>query len=481
MVSLRLLLFAIVLLVLLSPYVILFLRFPTWTALPADRVLNVFAFTAWQAVVSALGAMLGGVAGAMGLLAFAHRSWLRLLALLPNAVPVVLVILATMNVWPDVRGLSGIVLIHVLLNVGLVSVSVAGLLATRLSGLADLAYIEGASRWTFLVRGALPQIAPDLFRLFLFVFAVCFSSFAVPLAIGGSQATTVEVLIYEQIRVSPDWSGAMGLAALQTSAIFLLAALIGRQTRTSVGEARTSPLLQWRPGVVFALLPVVIVVGGLFSRVVRGWAQFGALPGFSEELPRLAAGSVITGFLTGVICAVLLLLLMIARPQGWARRLLLGLAAPSSVLTGFALLFLWSETGWVSLVKIAFGLSLIFVPAFYRLRWDGALGALEGQTIVARTLGASERLIVSRVLLPQLWETCLFLAGLGSFWAWGDFALSAVVGEKTLTLAMLAQSLMGTYRLDLATAVVCMIFIGGTLSFSMFWGTGRVLGTQTQR
>lgn len=471
---------ALIAILFLSPFLILFGRYPSWNLLPTDELARVFGFTALQAGASAIVSLSLGFVGALGLMAFPRRTWFRAFALLPNAVPALLVILASMNIWPGIRGLAGIVIVHTLLNAGIVAVAVAALLSTRFAGMADLALIEGAGRWAFLRRGALPLLAPDLSRLFLFVFAVCFSSFAVPLVIGGSRATTVEVLIFEQIRIAPDWSTALGLAALQTLAILLLSVVAGSKPRAALSADRSSPLLEWKPGVAFALAPAAVVVAGLVLRLPQGFAQLSSLAGFSEELPELISGSFFVAIMTGGFCAVGLLALMVARPEGITRRFLLGFVAPSSVLTGFAMLLLWRETGWASLVKISIGLALISVPAFYRLRWDGAIAALEGQVTVARTLGASERQIVSRILLPQLWPTCMFLAGLGAFWAWGDFALSAVVGERALTLAMFTEGLLGSYRLGLATVMVFFILIGGTLTFGLFWGAGRVLGTRTQ-
>ncbi len=480
----RRLAFASVFICLLSPFLILFVRFPTWSPPPASELAAVFGFTALQAALSALASVLIGSIGALGLMAYPGRAWPRMVALAPNAVPALLVILAAMNVWPGIRGLAGIVFAHVLLNAGLVAVSVAALLATRVAGLADLAYIEGATRRSFLARGALPLISGDLARLFLFVFALCFSSFAVPLVIGGSRATTVEVLIYEQIRVAPDWSAALAVAALQTLAILALSLLAGGTARSPIGAARGSPLLEWRPGVAFALAPAAIVVAGLVVRLPQGLAQGlgpgGPWPGFGGELPRLLAGSAFTATLSGILCMAGLVLIAFARPRGWGRRFLLGFVAPSSALTGFALLLLWRDTGWASLVKIAVGITLISLPAFHRLRWDGALDALSGQVAVARALGASEPRIFARVMMPQLWGTCAFLGGLSAFWAWGDFALSAVVGERALTLAMLAHGLLGSYRLGLATLVVCAVLIGGSLNFALFWGVGRVFGSRAQ-
>ena len=186
------------------------------------------------------------------------------------------------------------------------------------------------------------------------------------------------------------------------------------------------------------------------------------------------------GLGTGICTVLLLSLLAYVSPRGLARRILLGYAAPSAVLMGFAILFFWRATGLASYLKIILGLSLAAVPAFYRLQWDSILTSLEGQRIVARSLGAGELLTFRRVIWPQVAPSAFRIAGLASVWAWGDFSLSSVVAERTLTLAMVAQELMGSYRLDAATALVWVILAGAGLSYFFFSGVGRVLGSSAK-
>jgi ABC-type Fe3+ transport system permease subunit len=265
-------------------------------------------------------------------------------------------------------------------------------------------------------------------------------------------------------------------------ALLLMLSSLGRENGPTRLQSSPRPLdlLGWRPALVFVLAPSAIILVGLFTRLPEGLSQLGAVTGFADDLLRLIAGSFIVALGTGVLTALVLIVLMMTRPEGWTRKLLLGFVAPSTVITGFALLIFWRATGWASLMKISLGLTMIAVPSFYRLYWDSWLQALRGQVAVAKTLGASEALVLGRVLLPQLASPLMFLAGLSAFWAWGDFALSAVLGERALTVAMLAHGLMGSYRLPAATVVVCGILLGGTLTFTIFWGAGRVLGSRSQ-
>ena len=170
------------------------------------EVAAVFLFTSAQALASALGALVLGIAGAYGLAAipaflekFSTQSFARrhaplasrvfeTLALLPNLVPVLLLILAALKFLPGARGFWGIILLHVLLNQGLVSVAVVDLLRQRVGGLAELARVEGTTRTMFFWRAVLPILKSDLLSLGLFVFALSFSSFAIPLIIGARAA-----------------------------------------------------------------------------------------------------------------------------------------------------------------------------------------------------------------------------------------------------------------------------------------------------
>ena len=468
---------------------------------------EVFLFTILQALASALGAVIFGIAGAYGIAATprlfttlsskrepAHHSSrnasrtagimraTEALVLLPNLAPVLLLILAAMKFLPMARGFWGIVLLHVLLNLGLVSVTVLRLMRTQVGRLAELAWIEGASRTTFLFRAILPILKNELFALGLFVFALSFSSFAIPLVIGGSRGMTVEVLIYRSMRVDGDWPSALMLALLQMAAILLISLLIHRsesqpaQKNPSLRlEILSSPL-----GLVVALFPTVLIITSFFDGLAKGLEQFARLPSLMTDLSSQVAGSMVVGVGTGLLVTLFLLVITYVRPGGVLRRWLIGYAAPSSVLVGLSLLILWRVTGFASLLKIIVGLSLILTPGFYRMQWDALLQSFEGQVRVAESLGASAKLIFTEVVLPQVWAPIGALAGLASLWAWGDFALSSVIAERQVTLAMTANALMDSYRLDVATVYIWMIAIGGLVSHALFTGVGRVLGSTSE-
>lgn len=451
--------------------------------------LRVFGFTVLQAGLSSLLALVLGVLGAYGLsaaeLQFGRMNGklLGAFALLPNVAPVLLFLLAVMKFLPSVRGFSGIVIVHALLNTGLVSASVLRLFREKVAPLADLAWIEGASRSRFALKVMWPALRSDLRTIALFVFALCFSSLAVPLVIGGSRATTTEVLIWQNIRINGNFSVGMGLALLQLASILVLTFLLRRNSSEpkSIGEKLAQPLLSNLFGLPFVLFPSVLLVLSMFSGVLTGAHQFFDQDYLAGEFVRNFMGSFFVALATGVLVILLLMKIAYFDPRGLFRRILLGYVAPSSVITGFAILLMWRATGLATYFKIIFALSLITVPSFYRLYWDAALENLRGQRLVARSLGASIWLTYRRIVFPQLLKPACFIAGLSSLWAWGDFAMSRVIAERDVTLAMTIQSLMGSYRFDMATFLVWILLFGGIATFFIFEGVGRVYGQKPPR
>jgi thiamine transport system permease protein len=489
----KLIVAALVALFLAFPFLGLLAHGTAWKLPPLDELSDVLLFTTAQALASALVSLVLGLVGAFGIhwlaeKAGAHFSrFIQGLILLPNAAPVIVLLLAVMKFFPFARGFFGIVFVHTLLNMGLVSVVALSLFQSRVSTLAELAWIEGATGVRFFLKGVLPLIWSDLGVIFLFVFALCFTSFAVPLMIGGSHATTLEVLIYQKVRLDLDWSQALGLAGVQVLAVLWFAWFLGAEKSrrsTSMISARRlehpTPLLSWKWGLLIAVIPPFIVALGLMSGFVSGVARLLSMNAVIEVLPQLLLGSLGVAVGTGLLSVSLLLLLAYLNPRGWFRNFLIGYATPSAALTGFALLIVWRDLGLATYFKIILGITLATVPAFYRLRWDALLSGLQNQRTVGESLGASDGLIFRRIVLPQIARSAFFIGGLAALWAWGDFALSSVVAERSVTIALLVGSLMEAYRFDAATVLVWILLLGGLSTFFIFQGVGRVLGAKPE-
>ncbi|HRO67241.1 MAG TPA: iron ABC transporter permease, partial [Pseudobdellovibrionaceae bacterium] len=293
---------------LLFPFLFLLWRFPNGLRVDPGELWWAFSNSFRQAFGSATFSLV------LGMIFFSpkvKRHWrllFEILLLLPNFLPPLFVLLAVLNlVDPFPMGLPGMILVHTIMNWGLVAVSAARLIESRLGGMAELAWIEGASFGTFLKRVFFPLLWRDLGSLWLFVFVVCFSGFAVPLVVGGGRGTTLEVLIYEKIRFSTNWSEAVAIAAIQSLFLFGLSWVLVRGEGKPSSEARNLSLLRLKSGVVLNLLLSGLLLLGYFQGFPAGFSQIGSLFDLKNEIIGAFAGSLAVGLGTGVLCFLFLL------------------------------------------------------------------------------------------------------------------------------------------------------------------------------
>ena len=61
------------------------------------------------------------------------------------------------------------------------------------------------------------------------------------------------------------------------------------------------------------------------------------------------------------------------------------------------------------------------------------------------------------------------LAGIASFWAVGDFALGKLLLPQDVTLSLLIESLLSSYRLNAAMALMSLLLVLGICCYLFFW------------
>lgn len=469
------------------PFLILMARFDLTATWNLDEILWAFGNSFNQAALSATVTVLLGIWGGRGLLSFSGtrasmaRSWLELLLLLPNFLPALFTLLVLLNLLePYPTGVIGIALAHVALNWGLASVLAAALIERKLGGLAEVAWVEGWSRRRFWWRGAVPLLAKDFGLMWAFFFALCFASFSIPLVVGGVRGTTLEVLIYEKIRLSTDWGMAVNLAILQSAVLFLIGWLAMRGRASGPSRPANLRFLRSSWGLGAVVLFSMAWIFGYAQGLVSGLPQVGMLGELVTDLGRALAGSLAIALLTGFLCLLGLAGLAWIWPSAWFEKFLSGYVAPSQALAGFAFLIVTPNEGWWPYLKIPLVLTLLFLTSLWRMGWQSELDSLRGQRDVALTLGASESLIRRRVIWPQASARAGTLAGIAAVWAAGDFALSRILAYRDLTLAMMTESLMSGYRLGLATVLSLGVIGVAVLAFVIMKGVAGVAGRESR-
>jgi thiamine transport system permease protein len=475
-------LFIFFLFFLLFPYGLLISKISIASSLDLPELWWAFKNSIFQATFSAVGSLLMGFWLAFGLFSLQRKSFMQpwmvrlfqVFLLLPSFLPPLFILLVLLSlVDPFPTGLIGVVLVHVIMNAGLVALLVKSLIESKMRPLVEVAAVEGASQFLFL-RSCFGMVRRDLMSILLFVFVLCFCSFSIPLIAGGGRATTLEILIYEKIRISAAWGEALSLSILQLLFIFLLSLFPFQARKRLFGRGEQLPLLGSRSGVVVLLLYCFGLILYFLFQSLSGWPQVFRIPGLWQEALTLIPFSLFFGLTVGLFVALLLFLTAYGAPHRSLHRLISGMVSPSTALLGFSLLFFISNEEPWNYLKWIVGFSYLIFSTLYRWGWDQEVSGLMDQVQVAETLGASRSLILTDVLLPQLLEPLARIAGVASLWALGDFALGKILMGRDASLSLLIETLLSSYRLQSAMALMGLLLILGCVCSFLFWGISYV-------
>ena len=482
------LLVACLLVALLLFPVFLFLFKVSSVRLPdSPRWFFVLLSTLSQAGLSAFFSVLLGVAGGLGLCQWAKKPgrkmgmW-ELICLLPVLLPPLVSVLAWVNVsewfFRFPFSFTSVVGVHVLMNIGLVSVFFFRLFSAHAGNLPAYAFLHGASRYQLLKTFLFFEFRKDVILIFLLVFSFCFTSFSVPLLIGGVSGQTLEVFIAEKLKTPSAWPEAGALFLIETLFIFLFFILLyGKNNLSALSVDKKNSHLYHLPCSYLWSLPMLsslLVFCGLWG-FLSSSTVWGELFLIKSELLSVWGNTFLMGILTGLCVFVLLCLCAFCLRELFLRKFLTAYAGSSVAFMGFAFLLIGSDAWFVVLLKWSLGLSLLFLPALYRLMGERVVRRLGHQVQVADLMGASRIMVFYRIVLPQCAGVFLFLAGIAAFWACGDFAYSSITSGGWGNLALLIQDLFSSYRFDLASVLTWICILTGGICFSLFAGVGFVL------
>ena len=470
-------------LVLFPIFVFLFkiplLRFPI-----SSQWVEVLFSTLLQAGLSAFLSVLFGIFGALGLCfvfpKYIKKGVVELFCLLPALLPPLIPVLAWVNVSEFFMhfpfSFSSVLAVHVLMNIGLVSVFFSRLFCTQIGDLSAWAFLHGITRWSFLKKILFFEMRKDIILIFLLIFSFCFTSFSVPLLVGGASGQTLEVFIAEKLKDPFTWPEAMALFLVETIFIFILFSLLyGRKEKhVQVKEKKKLYLLPCLSLVVLPVLPALLIFFGL-GDVFSSKTIWQDLSTIKVSVVIAMVQTVFVGLGTGACVLFLLSAVAFCLRDLFLRRFLVAYSGASAAFMGFAFLLIGSDGPMEILLKWSLGLSLLFLPALYRLMGESLLRRLKNQIRLVDLMGAGRVMSFTKITWPQCASTFFFLSGIAAFWACGDFAYSSIVGGELGHLAMLIQDLFASYRFELATVLTWILIFIGVFSFSLFAGVAFVL------
>ncbi len=454
---------------------------------PADWA--AIRFTVTQALVSAgLSVLLAiPVARALARRRFRGRSLLITLMGAPFLLPVVVAVIGLLAVFGragvvnsglawlglpaiSIFGFHGVVLAHVFFNLPLaIRLILQGWLAIpaeRFRLAASLnAPVGRLLEWPMLRR-----VVPGVF---LVIFLICLTSFAVALTLGGGpRATTVELAIYQALRFDFDLGRAALLACVQFGLCVVAAAIVWRLSLVdTMGTGLDRVVQRWDlrwPVLDYLMIGLVAVF--LFTPlcmvVWRGLPGLAMLP---ADIWAAAGRSVIVAACSALLCLCMALALALRGGRIMEVVGVLPLAASGLVVGTGAFLLVYP---FINPARLALPITVL-VNAILALPF--ALRAI-GQAVdeVARdygrlgaSLGLSRWGWVRIVVLPRIRRPLGFGAGLAAALSMGDLGvITLFAGEAQQTLPLAMYRLMGAYRMEAAAGAALLLL---ALSFAAFW------------
>lgn len=440
-------------------------------AIPVARALARRRFRGRGALITLLGApfILPVIVAVLGLLdVFGRSGWINA-ALGALGLP-------SLHIY----GLHGVVLAHVFFNLPLATRLILqgwqDIPAERFRLAAQLDCRPGDIR-RLLERPMLARSVPSALAV---IFAICMTSFAVALTLGGGpRATTVELAIYQAFRFDFDLGRAALLSCLQIALTAAAAVIALRAARgEGFGAGLDRPVMRWDArGIGLRLVDAgVIGLAALFLLLPLAAIVAGGVPGLLA-LPRsvfVAAGlSLIVALGSTAILLVLALPMAAALSggrHGWIDIAgLLGLAA-SPLVIGTGLFIL------IHPVADPFALALpvtALVNAISALPFALRILVPRAREIVARhgRLGLSLHMqgaaFFRLVLLARMRPQIGFAAGLTAALSMGDLGVIALFADpERATLPLQIYRLMGAYRMEAAAGAALLLLV---LSVALFW------------
>lgn len=482
-----------------------------------ERVWSLLKFTLYQAFLSMLLSLFIG-----GLLAWSltHQSHFRgreiLVALFSSSLvfPTLVVVFGLITIygrngWINTAsltlfdysfgtylyGLGGILLAHVYLNASFASRSLLHAFESIPREKYKLAKSLGFSTFERFLYVEFPAIKGTLLSVGSTIFLLCFTSFAIVLILGGSPAyNTLEVAIYEAVKLDFDISMALKLALIQLT-ISTLFLLFSSNIRSNVNNLKTSSqLMPWqeRSGVryfqislivLFALFFITPLIAIIIDGVGADFQKIFSDPFFIKSF----VTSMVLATVSAILTLIIALLLSDTR-RNFSLDLRLGrlksakffnilvafsgnlyLAIPSLIMgLGFFLLsqryeapvLFWSTLALISanvLMSLPFALSVL-TPAMQKTakRYDKLVFSL-GLSKVQRWVYCE---------FPYLSPSLGYVFALSFCFSLGDLGIIALFGsDEFSTLPWYLYQLMGSYRTQDGAGVALILLVITLVAF----------------
>ena len=369
-------------------------------------------------------------------------------------------------------GLPGILIAHVLLNAPFC----ARVMLRAFDGIEPEAHRLAAQlgltpRAVFLCLDA-PVIRREVPALAALVFLLCFTSFATVLALGGGpDRATLEVAIYEALRLDADFARAASLSILQLAIGLVLAAAYAaglRRTRELPFAGRSAPRADRDAPILRGLDRAVLALAVLFIAppVLSVVAGVGSLATLAEgEVAQALATSMVFAAFASVLATATAILLALAAATGRAS-LPVSLASyaplavpPFTLVAGlFVVLRPVADPAGMGPPLVVLVNALMALPFCVRLVEPPLRQSEDRHGRVADMLGLAGLTRLRLLHWPALRAPALASLAMAASLSLGDLGVVAFFGGPDLkTLPLLLYERLGAYRTDEAAALALLL------------------------
>ncbi len=476
-----------------------------------DRIVGLLKFTLYQAFLSTVLSLGVGLSLAWAL---AHQSHFKgrglLVALFSSSLvlPTLIVVFGLIGIFGRkgylnqatlflfdtsfgsyLYGLGGILLAHVYLNASFASRALLHSFESIPKEKYKLAKSLNFSVFERFLYVEYPALRSTLLSIGSTIFLLCFTSFAVVLLLGGSPSyNTLEVAIYEAVKLDFDIAMALKLALIQLS---ISAVLVVFSSSFSIGLANlktSTTLIPWKESKALRIVQWTVI--GLFTLFFVSPIVVIILDGIGADFSRILSEALfIKSFFTSIILATVssVLTVIIAILLSNTRRNFtlytrladkpfaklfnaivvfsgnLYLAIPSLVLgLGFFLMsqkyeasmFIWATAALLTanvLMSLPFALSVL-TPAMQK--------TAERYDKLAFSLGLTKIQRWFYVEYPYLKSSLGYVFALAFCFSLGDLGIIALFGsDEFTTLPWYLYQLMGSYRTTDAAGVALVLLV----------------------
>ncbi|WP_371225653.1 thiamine/thiamine pyrophosphate ABC transporter permease ThiP [Roseovarius sp. 2305UL8-3] len=440
----------------------------TGLAIPVARALARRRFRGRRALIALLGApfILPVIVAILGLLqVFGRSGWISDALGVFGLPPI------------SIYGLHGVVIAHVFFNLPLATRLVLQgwqeIPAERFR-LAEQLGCRGSALFRLIEAPMLLRILPGILAV---IFAICLTSFAVALTLGGGpRATTIELAIYQAFTFDFDLGRAALLSAVQ---LVLTAAAAAAALKLSRGEGFGAGLdrsiRRWNTGsslidTVWIVLATGFLLLPLISVITSGLAGIMDVP---VEVLRAALVSIAVSSASTLVMLVLALPMAVsvaAGRHGWVELCgILGLAASPLVIgTGLFIMIRPLGDPTALALPVTAVVNVVFaLPFALRILIPVARDVVAQHGRLALAVGMSPRVFFIRVMLPRMRPQIGFAAGLTAALSMGDLGVITLFADADIaTLPLQIFRLMGAYQMQAASGGALLLLM---LSMGAFW------------